>query len=278
MAIDILLAGLNAAHKAGVEMKLFTLKNKFSLLKKQEELHLISYREALREQTEIAQAVKTVLEELVVKKPEKDKDEKAGRPAILFLGSNPLDTGKIQLEKEFVKIASSLQDGIVDFSLKAEWALKVGELQGALLKHKPVVVHFAGHGVEASKKFPDGGIILEDQDGNPKLVASRSLSTLFKILLTKIPIKVVVLNACYAATQARAIAKYVPYVIGMTDAVPDQTAIQFATGFYRGLGEYQDDIAFAFDLAVNQIELEGVGGTHLPVLYVNGALQKRETV
>ena len=45
-----------------------------------------------------------------------------------------------------------------------------------------------------------------------------------------------VLNACYSETQARAIAEHIDAVVGMTTAVGDQAAINFAAAFYQALG------------------------------------------
>ena len=62
------------------------------------------------------------------------------------------------------------------------------------------------------------------------------------------------LNACYSEAQAQAIAKHIDCVVGMTTAVGDDAAIDFATAFYRALG-YGRDVQTAFDLGTNQIAL-----------------------
>jgi hypothetical protein len=56
--------------------------------------------------------------------------------------------------------------------------------------------------------------------------------------------------------------------------VKDSMAIVFSTGFYRGLAS-ENDIEFAFDLAVNAIMLEGLSGEDIPVLYKEGKVINR---
>ena len=51
----------------------------------------------------------------------------------------------------------------------------------------------------------------------------------------KIPIDIVVLNACYSSTQAHAISKHVKYVIGMRNTILDTDGIEFSYAFYGSL-------------------------------------------
>ncbi|MBE9033471.1 AAA-like domain-containing protein, partial [filamentous cyanobacterium LEGE 11480] len=85
-------------------------------------------------------------------------------------------------------------------------------------------------------------------------------------------IECVVLNACYSEVQAKAIVKHIPHVIGMNQAVGDQAAIEFATGFYDGLG-YGRSYPAAYELGVSAIDLEGLPDTLTPVLLGRSASQ-----
>ncbi len=186
---------------------------------------------------------------------------------ILFVASAPYDMAKLQLEKEFVRISQSLQNGSVDYSLKAEFAIKPQELQMAVLKHQPRIVHFSGHGADANSNNKSGGIFLQDDKGEAQLVSGEALAGMFGVLLRKIKIEVVLLNSCYSEEQAKAIVQHVPFVIGMNDSVKDGVAIEFANGFYQSMSQYRDDIAFAFDLAVSQIQLAGLAQSDVPVMF-----------
>ena len=64
-----------------------------------------------------------------------------------------------------------------------------------------------------------------------------------------------------------AIAKHVNCVIGMSDAIPDHTAIEFASTFYSSLG-FGKNIKDAFDLAMTQLGLLSMPGDKIPKLIV----------
>ena len=143
------------------------------------------------------------------------------------------------------------------FDFKQRWAVRVQEVYQALLDFKPQIVHFSGHG------SGDDGLALEDEDGNLKLVDTKALAKLFELFSTTI--ECVVLNACYSEVQAEEIAKHIPYVIGMNQAIGDKAAIKFATGFYNALGA-GESVEFAYKLGCNVIQLNGIPEYLNPVL------------
>jgi hypothetical protein len=51
----------------------------------------------------------------------------------------------------------------------------------------------------------------------------------------------------------------------MSDTINDNSAIEFSTGFYRGLAS-ENDVEFAYELARNMIELEGLPDEDIPIL------------
>lgn len=213
--------------------------------------------------------------------PDSHKDK------ILFLASNPTDTGKLRLGAELRDIEEGLKlsENRNSFELESRFAVRAKDLSRAMLEEEPQIIHFSGHGVMLNTEMPDipgtrslaweemedleslesisGGIALEDSEGKAKIVKAEALGGLFELFGENI--KCVFLNACYSDAQAEEIIKHVPYVVGMNTAVPDETAISFATGFYDALGAGRD-IEFAFKLAKNRIELEGLYGADIPVL------------
>lgn len=274
-AIDELLQYAVLENDDDLQNNLILLKSRLTQVKQRESLNVISLTDALREQAQIAQSLLYYLNESEKKRTFNNSDDDQAIPVapskqrdvILFVASAPYDLAKLQLEKEFVRISQSLQDGKVDYSLKAEFAIKPQELQMAVLKHQPRIVHFSGHGIDANSNNITGGIFLQDDKGEAVLVSGEALAGMFGVLLRKIDIEVVLLNSCYSEEQAKAIAQHVPYVIGMNDSVKDGVAIEFAVGFYQSMAQYRDDIAFAFDLAKNQIQLTGLPQEDAPVLF-----------
>ncbi|MEL6252576.1 MAG: CHAT domain-containing protein [Bacteroidota bacterium] len=218
---------------------------------------------------------------------DKKEEEEIAVRKILFLASNPTDTGKLRLGAELRDIEEGLKlaEHRDSFELESRFAVRAKDLSRAMLEEEPQIIHFSGHGVllnEAAEtaagtrsltweededddalKGYSGGIALEDNEGKAKIVAATALGGLFELFGENIAC--VFLNACYSDAQADEIIKHVPYVIGMNTAVPDDTAITFATGFYDALGAGRD-IEFAFKLAKNRIALEGMRGADIPVI------------
>lgn len=184
----------------------------------------------------------------------------ASRPIrILFLAANPKDTPPLRLGEEIRAIDHALQQGRYRdrFDLEQQWAVRVSDLQGYLLRYQPDIVHFSGHGSPASQ------IVLEDETGASQPVSAPALSHLFAVL--KDNIRCVVLNACYSADQAEAIAASIDCVVGMSDAIGDAAAVQFAAAFYQALA-FGRSVRTAFDLGIGQIDLAGLAEEDIPRL------------
>lgn len=166
---------------------------------------------------------------------------------ILILAANPEGTTPLRLDREVRAIDQALRESSLraEFQLHQRWALRPRDLQRALLEINPEIVHFCGHG-EGNK-----GLTLEDATGQPKLVSTDALASLFSLCAEQIDC--VLLNACYAEVQAKAIVTSIDYVIGMRQAVPDDIAIAFSTGFYQGIGAGQP-IETAFTTGCNAIK------------------------
>ena len=78
-----------------------------------------------------------------------------------------------------------------------------------------------------------------------KLISTEALVELFELCADHV--ECVLLNACYSEIQATAIAQHINYVIGMSQAIGDRAAIEFAKGFYDALGAGKSiEVAFRF--------------------------------
>jgi hypothetical protein len=188
-----------------------------------------------------------------------DMEHSSQKVKILFLAANPIDTERLRLDEEIRSIDEAVQKARFRdlFDIEQQWAVKVGDLQDFLLRYEPDVIHFSGHGSAV------GEIVLEDDSGNARPVSAKALSNLFRLFKDKI--SVVVFNACYSKPQAKAIAKHIPCVIGMSASIGDKAAIRFAAAFYQAIG-YRQSVQQAFDLGCNQIELENLEEQDTPVL------------
>lgn len=180
--------------------------------------------------------------------------------SILLLSANPKGTKSLRLQEEEEEIKMRLRlAGYGKVPINSRGATKPRDIQQAMLDFKPQIVHFSGHGAG------EDGLVFEDATGQEKLVSSEALAGLFDLFYDR-GVECVVLNACYAEFQARAIAQHIPYVIGMSQAIGDRAAIEFAVGFYAAIGA-GETIEFAYRLGCNTIQLEGIPGHLIPILF-----------
>lgn len=149
-----------------------------------------------------------------------------------------------------------------DIEFDCKFAVRVRDLRRSLLDIKPQIVHFSGHGSGTD------GIVLENDKGESVLVGTDALANLFKLHMESV--RCVVLNACYSKEQAEAICKHIPFVIGISNSIADDSAAAFAVGFYDAIGAgrtYEE----AFSHGRNAIELLGLPGHELPVMLKGAA-------
>lgn len=178
---------------------------------------------------------------------------------ILFLSADPSKSNRLRIDREIRAIDERLRKSAFyqRFDLAQHWAVTVESIQELMLREKPNIVHFSGHGRKESE------IILEDKFGKPHPVPNEALTKLFLIL--KKDIRCVFLNACFSERQGRAIAQNIDAVIGMSNEIGDDAAIVFAGAFYSALG-FAESIKTAFELACNQLHLENLGEHGIPKL------------
>jgi hypothetical protein len=204
-------------------------------------------------------AIESTARNLLTGKSESgDSRMQASKVTILFLGANGSVDSSLQLEEEVSKIQMNLKlakerDNLI---FRQEWAVTIDSLLQAILDEKPGIVHFSGHGNQS-------GILLHDPKGRPALVPSQALESLFKLF--KDSISCVLLNSCFSEHQAKAIRAHIPYVIGVASKIPDDAAIAFSVGFYKGIGAGKD-VPFAFELGKVAMELWGVADENATVL------------
>ncbi len=179
---------------------------------------------------------------------------------ILFLAASPSNQVHLQLDEELRIIEEKirLSNYREKIELESKGAVRIDDIQQALLDYEPHIVHFSGHGTNNSE------IAILDNQGKTKIIPQKALTNLFKIL--KDNIRCIILNACYASDQAEAIVEHIDCAIGMTNAISDEAAIKFSSGFYMALAAGKS-IQTSFDLAVNTIELDGLLDEDIPKIH-----------
>lgn len=187
----------------------------------------------------------------IEKDVEKEKNE---TKKILFCASTPAQLSKLNVYKEYYELASKINNDTAKgnkFVLTQMDNTTPGEFIEKIIAEQPDYLHFAGHGARTDEdkkrlseeldiEFEDlGGLIMHrnDYSGYTNLNSEVLSEMFFQFKKGLVPnLKYVILNACYAESQAVAISKHGFCTIGYSDEVKDASAINFTAGFYFGLG------------------------------------------
>ncbi|HEX8113674.1 MAG TPA: SUMF1/EgtB/PvdO family nonheme iron enzyme [Kofleriaceae bacterium] len=213
---------------------------------------------------------------------------------ILFVAANPAGTDRLALDREARAIQHELERARSGdrFEFISRWAAEPLDLLRELRKLRPTVVHFSGHGervanepqrdVQARRDVSPvmgsdepNGLCFQGPDGGAVMVSPEALCKTFRSAGPSV--KLVVLNACYTASQAEALVGHVDCVLGMNGSIQDVAARSFAIGFYGGLGE-RESIAVAYQQGCAAIGLEGLRDDEHPQLVVRGGSDASQLV
>jgi hypothetical protein len=188
---------------------------------------------------------------------------------ILFVAANPLATDRLRIHRELREIQDRLRGSKHGASIEivSTPAAQPKDLRRALLELEPHIVHFSGHGSRTEE------LSFEDERGREVPVSKEALVGLFATLKDRI--RAVVLNACHSRPQAEAITQHVDFAVGMSRAVGDDEAIEFATAFYEALA-FGRSVQVAFDLGKNASLLRSARADQTPELLVRDGMDARD--
>jgi hypothetical protein len=162
--------------------------------------------------------------------------------SIIFLSSN-CEGERLAVDREFNRVHQRLSDTNPAWARCLEhWPdVSLDQLATRVMRStKPTILHFGGHGDR------HGRLMLRDHRGEPIHVEPRGLCRLIHRFASSI--RLVVLNACFSEVLAKELASNIDVVIGMHDAIEDETAILFSQSFYEGLATNLS-VDAAFDVA-----------------------------
>jgi hypothetical protein len=178
---------------------------------------------------------------------------------VLFLSADPFRAGaRWELEEQRRAIGHALPRGPARHTLElvAHFAWHGRDVQDALLRHEPQVVHFAAHG--------DGpaAIYLGDEHGRRQAVDREALRGLLGIVRDSV--RIVVLDGADTLPAVLALSEVADYTIGTNRRAGGGSATGFVDAFYGAVGMGRTVLA-AFELGLAQLELEGNPGAATPV-------------
>jgi hypothetical protein len=175
---------------------------------------------------------------------------------VLFFAANPVDAEPLRTGREFMVIERALENGCGEAMIKIRPSLatRVKDISRELLKVRPWIVHFAGHGGGSGE-----GFVVEDEDGYARVVPPDDLASLFEIAGKGV--ECVLINACSTLGLAQALSQHVNYVIAMSQPIYDWAAIEFSRIFYQTLAADQP-IRSAYELARRELKVLSEGRTY----------------
>jgi nucleoid-associated protein YgaU len=163
---------------------------------------------------------------------------------LLMAVASPQDRPELNVSEEIAHLDAALSDlvheGLVE-TVRLEHAT-LEKLDAALLRNKPHVLHFIGHGDFSGD---EGLVVLEAEmpAGGADPISGRRLSVLLRNHLGTL--RFVFLNSCLGAAVSvknpfggvaqSLIQRGIPAVIAMQFPIPDRAAIELARHFYRYL-------------------------------------------
>lgn len=161
-----------------------------------------------------------------------------------FSQINPL---RLDEEHREIQEVLSRSQGRSRFSLVSSFVTQPRDVQRIILDISPQILHFSG------QSESEQGLAFEDNTGQPKLLTTQALTSLFSLLTDHI--ECVILSRCYSEVQANAISEHINYVVGLDRGVSDQAALKFSASFYDALAAgrtYEEAFSFgqvAIDLS-----------------------------
>ncbi len=189
---------------------------------------------------------------------------------ILFVSAGPADETRLRLDAEHRDIrgrirSTTRRDQVV---LETVLAARPTDLIDELNRHRPTILHLAGHGGPT-------GIALEDEAGN---AADVSTDQLVRLVASSHPdLRLVVLNTCESSNQAAPAVAQIDAAIGMTREIGDDAARLFSAQLYSSLAEGVP-LDRAFEQAKLQMNLAGLDEDKTPALFVRPGVSASDLV
>lgn len=162
---------------------------------------------------------------------------------ILFLSASPRDLTTLNPDTEFRRIFEEVGSSSA-FEMLSVSTITKGDLIPVLLKNRPDIVHFTGHGSE-------DGIYFENDIRTKDLFNKNDLAELFTRLHQK-P-RILFLSSCLSAPNIENLSRVIDFVIATEDRVEEKAATHIAATFYTHLG-YGEPIKNSFDLVHSQLK------------------------
>ena len=186
---------------------------------------------------------------------------------ILLVTADPRDQVSLQLDEEHSRMDRALQHSShrAGFTIHRLPNARPEDLNTAIRRWRPTLIHFSGHG-------DSNGLCFVDAIGNAKIIDPEALGQILGNASRNNGLRTVVMSACFSELQVQHIANDVGHLVAFRGAVSDSSALDFTREFYSALGDGLV-VKDAFTAAVHGTALVGTkADAFKPVLVENDAL------
>lgn len=177
---------------------------------------------------------------------------------VLFLAANPRGTTFLDVAEEIYQIDEEFLKATYRhrFVLEPKFAVRLKDLSRHFMQYDPHIIHISAHGEDVNRE-----ILFLDDNKKPVSATPEAVAELINNATENV--RCVVLSACYSNIQAEEISQFVDCVIGMSDKIKQSSAIAFAQGFYRALGNGKS-LKKSYSLGKSQIKLLKLPDVNIP--------------
>ena len=152
---------------------------------------------------------------------------------VLILAAMPDNEGRIRPDKEVAELRermASMPSQKRPLEFDHILATRLDQIQQELVRQRPTILHFSGHGAP-------GVLTFEKRDGQAEDLRADLLA---RVLKSYRDIECLVLHACHTEDVAQACLPHVHCVVGSTDNVDDEAAPLFSYLFYQSVAAGMD--------------------------------------
>lgn len=170
-----------------------------------------------------------------------DNDAAGRKTKILFVATNPKETHKLQLEKEYLAIREIFRRKRGQFEITEVFNCTLDQLFQEVQIEQPNILHIAGISTE-------NHLILHRPDDTLRSVSYEVLASAF--ILFQPFVDCVFINSWCSRIFLKKVSVPLKFAVGSESVVQDHTSILFSSGFYTALSQrksYEEAYQFGMD-------------------------------
>lgn len=178
------------------------------------------------------------LDSFAKKKLIKDNQKNVIPFKMVFFGSNPNDTTRLNLDIESREVSNIIRRGEKRIKLIKEFAITYELFREIILIEKPNLIHLSGH--STGEEF-----IFHNAENYAVKVPFSKIASFLDLIRDSI--EIIFLNAKISKNSINHFLRVVDYFAGTTELLSDKEAINYSSGFYTAIAygkTYNEAIKF----------------------------------